>query len=52
MNLAGVVSPLITGILLGAAGQNEILGFNYTLICCDSLLFIFGGLFFAFANHD
>lgn len=51
-NLAGVISPLITGILVQSAGDNVMLGFHYSILFTASVLFVLGGVFLIFAKPD
>lgn len=52
MNLAGVVGPMVTGIIVQFAGSNPVLGFNYSVMLISALLFIFGITLTLFVNPD
>ncbi|VEF48613.1 hexuronate transporter [Bacillus freudenreichii] len=51
-NLAGIVGPLATGFVVQLAGNNEVLGFNYSVMLAATLLFVFGLIFLIFTNPD
>ncbi|WP_284037612.1 MFS transporter [Neobacillus sp. 114] len=49
---AGVVGPLVTGIVVQIAGTNEALGFNYSILFMGSLLLCSGLVFSLFCKPD
>lgn len=51
-NLSGIIGPLICGFLIQSAGNNDLLGFNYTILCTAFLLMISASLFSIFARPD
>ena len=51
-NLAGIVGPLVTGYVVGLAGSNVTLGFNYSVILAASIVLVFSLLFVLFTNPD
>ncbi|RST75300.1 MFS transporter [Siminovitchia acidinfaciens] len=51
-NLAGIVGPLATGFVVQLAGNNEVLGFNYSVMLAATILLVFGLIFLIFTNPD
>ncbi|TYR81381.1 MFS transporter [Priestia megaterium] len=51
-NTAGIIVPLVTGILVQSAADNVRIGFNYSLILVASLMVVLGTLFLIFAKPD
>ncbi|MGG4457627.1 MFS transporter [Brevibacillus sp. HB1.2] len=51
-NIASIVAPLITGILVQAAGNNFVLGFHYSLYVIVGLFIVTGILFLVFVRPD
>ena len=52
MNIAGMIGPIITGIVVQSAGSNATLGFNYSILLTAGLLFVFGSMFAIFAKPE
>ncbi|MFC5590781.1 MFS transporter [Sporosarcina soli] len=52
MNTAGIIAPMLTGILVQSAGANVALGFSYSIALAASLLFVFGLAFWIFVNPE
>ena len=51
-NLAGIVGPLITGLVVQFAGENLSLGFNYSVMLAAAIVLIANVIFLIFANPD
>lgn len=51
-NMASIVAPVITGILVQAAGNNLVLGFHYSLYVIVGLFIVTGILFLLFVRPD
>ncbi|OCA87169.1 MFS transporter [Pseudobacillus wudalianchiensis] len=51
-NLAGIVGPLATGFVVQMADNNEVLGFNYSVLLAASILLVFSLIFLIFTNPD
>lgn len=52
MNIAGMVGPVLTGMLVQSAGTNVSLGFSYSLLLTAALLCAFGIGFAIFARPE
>ncbi|WP_260286208.1 MFS transporter [Peribacillus aracenensis] len=52
MNIAGMIGPVITGVLVQSAGENVSLGFAYSILFAAGLLLIFGIVFSIFVKPD
>lgn len=50
--LAGLIGPSITGVIVQAAGNNVLLGFNHAFLLEAGITFIFGILFWLFVHPD
>ena len=50
--LPGIIAPLVTGLIIQAAGKNVAFGFRTAYLLTSLLLLIVGGVFLAFARPD
>ena len=50
MNIAGMIGPIIIGVLIELAGTNVSLGFSYSILLSAGLLALFGILFAIFVQ--
>jgi MFS family permease len=51
-SLAAIVGPWITGVFIDSAGNNVVLGHNWSILSLAALLIIFGGIFAVFVKPD
>jgi MFS transporter, ACS family, hexuronate transporter len=51
-NVAGIIAPWVTGVLVQWANKNELLGFNYSILCFAALFLLTGILFLIFSKPD
>ena len=49
-NLAGIVAPIITGYIIGLAGNDKLFGYNLSILSMASLVLLFGILFAIFVR--
>lgn len=50
--LPGIIAPLVTGLIIQAAGKNVAVGFHNAYLLASLLLLVFGVAFLAFARPD
>jgi MFS transporter, ACS family, hexuronate transporter len=50
--LPGIIAPLVTGLIIQAAGKNVAVGFHKAYLLASLLLLVFGVTFLAFARPD
>ncbi len=50
--LPGIIAPLVTGLIIQAAGKNVAVGFHNAYLLASLLLLVFGVVFLAFARPD
>ncbi|MBU8878016.1 MFS transporter [Bacillus sp. FJAT-29790] len=50
--LAGIIGPLVTGAIVQSAGDNVILGFDYSILSIGTLMVLFGLAFLLFCKPD
>ncbi|MEH7014221.1 MFS transporter [Neobacillus niacini] len=51
-NIAGIIGPIVIGLLINLAGTNKVLGFHYALFYIGGLMLIAGLLFILFCRPD
>ncbi|MFD2922362.1 MFS transporter [Halobacillus naozhouensis] len=44
-NIAGILAPMVTGLIINLSGSNEILGYNLSVLFMAVLVFVFAVLF-------
>lgn len=49
-NVAGIIGPMITGFIVGLAGANKGLGYNFSVLFMAVIVFLFAILFIAFVK--
>ncbi len=52
ITLPGIIAPLVTGLIIQAAGKNVAVGFHNAYLLASLLLLVFGVVFLAFARPD
>ncbi len=50
--LPGIIAPLVTGLIIQAAGKNVAVGFHNAYLLASLFLLVFGVVFLAFARPD
>jgi len=51
-NLAGIIGPIVIGLLIKLAGANKVLGFHYAIFYIAGLMLLAGLLFILFCRPD